>query len=125
MWPLNAHHKPLKSPDTSCLLDLLSSHTRVPRCVTSTPTGVTINTYKVIYNLIDDVKAAMEGKLRAVEEKQQLGEATVSHGGQAAVRVCGGQEEGGGVGEQQLGEARVSEGAGGHAARADVVCTSR
>jgi len=39
--------------------------------------GVTINTYKVIYNLIDDVKAAMEGKLRAVEEKQQLGEATV------------------------------------------------
>jgi hypothetical protein len=41
-------------------------------------TGVTINTYKVIYNLIDDVKAAMEGKLRAVEEKQQLGEATVS-----------------------------------------------
>jgi len=43
-------------------------------CVLS---GVTINTYKVIYNLIDDVKAAMEGKLRAVEEKQQLGEATV------------------------------------------------
>lgn len=40
--------------------------------------GVAINTYKVIYNLIDDVKAAMEGKLRAVEEKQQLGEATVS-----------------------------------------------
>ena len=39
---------------------------------------MTINTYKVIYNLIDDVKAAMEGKLRAVEEKQQLGEATVS-----------------------------------------------
>lgn len=43
-------------------------------------TGVTINTYKVIYNLIDDVKAAMEGKLRAVEEKQQLGEATVRRG---------------------------------------------
>ena len=40
--------------------------------------GVTINTYKVIYNLIDDVKAAMEGRLRAVEEKQQLGQALVS-----------------------------------------------
>jgi translation initiation factor IF-2 len=39
---------------------------------------VSINTYKVIYNLIDDVKAAMEGKLRSVEEKQPLGEATVS-----------------------------------------------
>ncbi|KAF6256183.1 hypothetical protein COO60DRAFT_1296299 [Scenedesmus sp. NREL 46B-D3] len=39
--------------------------------------GVTINTYKVIYNLIDDVKAAMEGKLRTVEERQPLGSATV------------------------------------------------
>jgi translation initiation factor IF-2 len=39
---------------------------------------VSISTYKVIYNLIDDVKAAMEGKLRSVEEKQPLGEATVS-----------------------------------------------
>jgi hypothetical protein len=39
--------------------------------------GVTINTYKVIYNLIDDVKAAMEGKLRSVEERLPLGEATV------------------------------------------------
>lgn len=41
-------------------------------------TGVTINTYKVIYNLIDDVKAAMEGKLRQVEEKIPIGTATVS-----------------------------------------------
>uniref|UniRef100_A0A383VHM0 Translation initiation factor IF-2, chloroplastic n=2 Tax=Tetradesmus obliquus TaxID=3088 RepID=A0A383VHM0_TETOB len=39
--------------------------------------GVTINTYKVIYNLIDDVKAAMEGKLRTIEERQPLGTATV------------------------------------------------
>eukprot|EP00879_Flechtneria_rotunda_P023819 GHRR01025222.1.p1 GENE.GHRR01025222.1~~GHRR01025222.1.p1 ORF type:complete len:520 (+),score=181.23 GHRR01025222.1:409-1968(+) len=39
--------------------------------------GVTINTYRVIYNLIDDVKAAMEGKLRAVQEKLHLGQATV------------------------------------------------
>jgi hypothetical protein len=41
--------------------------------------GVTINTYKVIYNLIDDVKAAMEGKLRTIEERQPLGSATVSN----------------------------------------------
>lgn len=41
------------------------------------PPGVVINTYKVIYNLIDDVKAAMEGKLRTLEEKQPLGDATV------------------------------------------------
>jgi translation initiation factor IF-2 len=39
--------------------------------------GVTINTYKVIYNLIDDVKAAMEGKLRSVEERLPVGTATV------------------------------------------------
>jgi translation initiation factor IF-2 len=34
--------------------------------------GVTVNTYNVIYNLIDDVKAAMEGKLRTVEEKVEV-----------------------------------------------------
>jgi translation initiation factor IF-2 len=43
--------------------------------------GVTINTYKVIYNLIDDVKAAMEGKLRTIEERQPLGSATVRFSG--------------------------------------------
>jgi hypothetical protein len=48
-----------------------------PCFVTGTFAGVTINTYKVIYNLIDDVKAAMEGKLRTVEERQPLGSATV------------------------------------------------
>jgi translation initiation factor IF-2 len=35
--------------------------------------GVTVSTYNVIYNLIDDVKAAMEGKLRTVEEKIEVG----------------------------------------------------
>lgn len=39
--------------------------------------GVTINTYRVIYNLIDDVKAAMEGKLRQVEERVPMGTAKV------------------------------------------------
>ena len=36
-----------------------------------------MNTYRVIYNLIDDVKAAMEGKLRAVEERVPSGKAEV------------------------------------------------
>jgi hypothetical protein len=40
-------------------------------------TGVTINTYRVIYNLIDDVKAAMEGRLRQVEERVPMGAAKV------------------------------------------------
>jgi hypothetical protein len=57
--------------------------------------GVTINTYKVIYNLIDDVKAAMEGKLRAVEEKQQLGEATVRGRGTCMCSVWVGGGRGG------------------------------
>jgi len=39
--------------------------------------GVTINTYKVIYNLIDDVKAAMEGMLRIIEERIPVGGAEV------------------------------------------------
>jgi translation initiation factor IF-2 len=39
--------------------------------------GVPIMTYKVIYNIVDDIKAAMEGKLRAVEEKLPLGTAEV------------------------------------------------
>lgn len=38
---------------------------------------MTIHTYNVIYNLIDDVKAAMEGKLRTVEERQPMGAAEV------------------------------------------------
>lgn len=39
--------------------------------------GVRVMTYKVIYDLIDDVKAAMEGKLRTVEEKVPVGTAEV------------------------------------------------
>ncbi|GAX79512.1 hypothetical protein CEUSTIGMA_g6953.t1 [Chlamydomonas eustigma] len=39
--------------------------------------GVSIMTYKVIYDIVDDMKAAMEGKLRAVEEKVPLGKAEV------------------------------------------------
>ena len=39
--------------------------------------GVTISTYNVIYNLIDDVKAAMEGKLRTIEERIMIGKAEV------------------------------------------------
>jgi len=39
--------------------------------------GVNILTYKIIYDLIDDVKAAMEGKLKAVDERVALGKAEV------------------------------------------------
>ena len=38
---------------------------------------MTINTYRIIYNLIDEVKAAMEGKLRQVEERVPQGTAKV------------------------------------------------
>ena len=34
-------------------------------------------TYKVIYDLIDDVRAAMEGRLSAVEEREPIGSAEV------------------------------------------------
>lgn len=39
--------------------------------------SVTLRTYSVIYDLVDDVRAAMEGRLRTVEEKVKIGEATV------------------------------------------------
>lgn len=55
-----------------------ASHVMSPCAAVLCTTGVTINTYRVIYNLIDDVKAAMEGKLRQVEERLPVGSATVS-----------------------------------------------
>ncbi|KAJ9508183.1 hypothetical protein QJQ45_021549, partial [Haematococcus lacustris] len=39
--------------------------------------GVKLMTYNVIYDLIDDVKAAMEGKLRSIDEKVFLGKGEV------------------------------------------------
>lgn len=39
--------------------------------------GVDIRSYKVIYNLVDDVKAAMEGRLSSVEERIPIGTAEV------------------------------------------------
>lgn len=39
--------------------------------------GVTISSYNIIYNLLDDVKAIMEGKLKMMEEKVNLGKATI------------------------------------------------
>ena len=36
-----------------------------------------MKTYKVIYELIDDVRALMEGRLSTVEERQPLGQAEV------------------------------------------------
>lgn len=39
--------------------------------------GVTIKSYKVIYDVLDDLRAAMEGRLATVDERLPLGEATV------------------------------------------------
>eukprot|EP00198_Chlamydomonas_reinhardtii_P003072 XP_001692408.1 organellar translation initiation factor [Chlamydomonas reinhardtii] len=39
--------------------------------------GVNVKSYKIIYELIDDVKAAMEGKLKLVEERVPQGTAVV------------------------------------------------
>ncbi len=36
-----------------------------------------VRTYKVIYDLLDDMRAAMEGQLRSVEERIPLGAAEV------------------------------------------------
>ena len=38
---------------------------------------MTIKSYKVIYELVDDMRALMEGRLGSVEERIPLGEATV------------------------------------------------
>ena len=39
--------------------------------------GVTVRSYKVIYDLLDDMRAAMEGKLAALEQRVPLGQAEV------------------------------------------------
>lgn len=39
--------------------------------------GINIREYQIIYNLVDDVKAAMEGRLKPVEEVVHLGRAVV------------------------------------------------
>lgn len=39
--------------------------------------GITMRSYSVIYDLVDDVRAAMEGRLRAVEERVSVGVAEV------------------------------------------------
>ncbi|CAK0786401.1 hypothetical protein CVIRNUC_009614 [Coccomyxa viridis] len=39
--------------------------------------GVDMRSYRVIYDIVDDIRAMMEGKLAAVEERMPLGEAEV------------------------------------------------
>ena len=39
--------------------------------------NVTLRTYSVIYDIVDEVRAAMEGRLKTVEEKVKIGEADV------------------------------------------------
>lgn len=39
--------------------------------------GISLKSYKVIYELIDDVRALMEGRLGTVEERAPLGQAEV------------------------------------------------
>lgn len=38
---------------------------------------MTLRSYNVIYDLVDDVRAAMEGRLNTVEERTEIGEAEV------------------------------------------------
>ncbi len=40
-------------------------------------TGVEVRTYDIIYNLLDDVRAAMEGRLKSVEERIYVGTAEI------------------------------------------------
>jgi translation initiation factor IF-2 len=39
--------------------------------------GINVREYQIIYNLVDDVKAALEGRLKPVEEVVHLGRAIV------------------------------------------------
>src|SRR5207245_3938528 len=39
--------------------------------------GISIREYQIIYNLVDDVKAALEGRLKPIEEVVHLGRAAV------------------------------------------------
>ena len=39
--------------------------------------GVTVRSYRVMYDLLDDMRAAMEGKLAALEQRIPIGEAEV------------------------------------------------
>lgn len=45
-------------------------------CIISLP-GVEVRSYDIIYNLLDDVRAAMEGRLRSVQERVYVGTAEV------------------------------------------------
>lgn len=44
---------------------------------TAKQSGVELRTYSVIYNLVDDVRAAMEGRLKSIEERVAIGTAEV------------------------------------------------
>jgi translation initiation factor IF-2 len=39
--------------------------------------GISLNEYQIIYNLVDDVKAALEGRLKPIEEVVHLGRAVI------------------------------------------------
>lgn len=39
--------------------------------------GVILRSYDIIYELVDDVRAAMEGRLDTVEERTEIGQAEV------------------------------------------------
>ncbi|KAK9814669.1 hypothetical protein WJX72_009524 [[Myrmecia] bisecta] len=52
--------------------------------------GVDVRTYKVIYDLVDDMRAAMEGRLAPVEERTAIGNAVVRAAfGSGSRRVAG------------------------------------
>jgi translation initiation factor IF-2 len=54
--------------------------------------GISLNEYQIIYNLVDDVKAALEGRLKPIEEVVHLGRAVVrqtfKHGKVGTIAGC-------------------------------------
>lgn len=54
--------------------------------------GIEIRLYTIIYELLDDVKAALEGKLAPEEREEELGEATIAEiftVGNKGAKICG------------------------------------
>ena len=71
------------------------------------PAGVDLRTYRVIYDLVDDMRAAMEGRLGIVDERTPVGGADVrAVFGTGSKRVAGVMVTDGQIRKGCLGQAR-------------------
>ncbi len=76
--------------------------------------GVDLRTYRVIYDLVDDMRAAMEGRLGIVDERTPVGGADVrAVFGSGSKRVAGVMVTDGAVRKGCLGQVRPRLFAGG------------